>query len=61
MVLPFLPPRKGSAISKDIFGYHNWEGAAGLWWVEALGVKHPAVSGAVPTTRNSPPKEYQSY
>ena len=24
-----------STKSRDIFGYHNWEGAIGNWWLEA--------------------------
>lgn len=30
MVWPFLPLEERLAISEDIFGYHNWEGATGI-------------------------------
>lgn len=44
------------AVSGDIFGCQNWEGAApGIQCIEArYGAKRPAVQRMVPTTENGP-------
>ena len=47
------------AISGNIFGSHNWEGATGIYWVEARDVaKHPTMHSA-PTNKKSPNPTFQ--
>lgn len=51
--MPFPTPWGTSAMSRVIFGYHNWcrGNNTGIQWVEAGGdAKHSAMSGS--TTKN---------
>lgn len=38
--------------SRDIFGCHNWDGATGIWWIEARdAAEHPTTTGQSLRTR----------
>lgn len=56
-VLPILPPQGYLPISKDISGYDNWKGAAGILWVEAgILLNTLQYIGWFPQQRILPPK-----
>ena len=48
-----LPPRGHLATSGDIFGFHDWQDATGIYWVEAKdATNHLITHKIVPTTKN---------